>query len=279
LKTLRNNNTALIAKRIVRGLLPPFLVDILRRIQPTARSRFVWDGIYQHRRDVPTLNAGADYDVDQRIDEMVKDARRSLRLVHAGTNNVDWHEALGVLAGLVHSEKGRVRVLDFGGGIGHSFIQLLGTIGATAAVEYQIVELEKMSAAGREFFAHEPRVHFHTEVPVLADGVDIVYLSSVLPYIEDYADLLRSLARVRAPYLLLARFAAGRFPTYAAKQLNLPGQVLAYWFLNTDEIIKILDEVRYSLAYDGLVGPTYDQSNFPESHRMGRMRTMLFVRR
>ncbi len=276
---MRNNSTALIAKRIARGLLPPFLVDILRRTQPVSRPRFVWDGIYKHRRDVPTLNAAEDYDVDQRIDEMVEDARRSLRLVHNTTNNVDWHEALGVLAGLVHCEKGRVRVLDFGGGIGHSFIQLLGTIGETAALEYQIVELDKMSAAGREFFAQEPRVHFHTEVPVLADGVDIVYLSSVLPYIENYADLLRRLARLRAPYLLLARLAAGKFPTYAAKQLNLPGQVLAYWFLNIDEVIQILDEVRYSLAYDGLVGPLYDQSNYPESHRMGRMRTMLFVRR
>ena len=248
-------------------------------MQPMSRSRFVWEGIYKHRRDVPTLNAAEDYDVDQRIDEMVEDARRSLRLVHKVTNNVDWHEALGVLAGLVHSEKGRVRVLDFGGGIGHSFIQLLGTIGETAAVEYQIVELERMSAAGREFFAQEPRVHFHTEVPVLADGVDIVYLSSVLPYIENYADLLRRLARLRAPYLLLGRLAAGKFPTYAAKQLNLPGQVLAYWFLNIDEIIQILNEASYSLAYDGLVGPLYDQSNYPESHRMGRMRTMLFVHR
>jgi len=60
--------------------------------------------------------------------------------------------------------------------------------------------------------------------------------------------------------------------------LNLPGQVLAYWFLNVDEISKILAAVGYSLAYDGLVGPMYDQSNYPESHRMGRMRTMLFVR-
>ena len=44
-------------------------------------------------------------------------ARRSLRLLREGQKTyVEWYEALGVLTGLTHSGKGKVRVLDFGGG-------------------------------------------------------------------------------------------------------------------------------------------------------------------
>src|ERR1700687_3007722 len=124
----------LIAKRIIRGLLPPFVVDMVRYVLPPpvslSRPSFVWEGIYEHLRDVPTVNAAAHYDAEQRIEEMAANARHSLSLMQKGQKTyVEWYEALGVLAATVLNEKGYVRVLDFGGGIGHSFIHLLTTVG------------------------------------------------------------------------------------------------------------------------------------------------------
>ena len=119
---------------------------------------------------------------------------------------------------------------------------------------------------------------FDTSLDGARAAPDIVYANSVLPYIEDYAALLKKLAGLGARYLLVARLAGGSYPTYATRQLNLKGQVLPYWFHNTEEIKGILRSSGYALAYEGLTGPEYDQRNFPASHRVGRMRNLLFRR-
>ena len=62
----------MIAKNIIKGLLPPFVVDAVRRVRPASvsapRRSFVWEGIYEHPHDVPTVNAADNYDVEQRIE-------------------------------------------------------------------------------------------------------------------------------------------------------------------------------------------------------------------
>jgi hypothetical protein len=86
------------------------------------------------------------------------------------------------------------------------------------------------------------------------------------------------LAALRAPWLVLARTAAGDIPTFATRQLNLPGQVIPYWFVNRNEIIDLLRGEGYQLALEGLADREYDQSNFPPAYRIGRMRNLLFAR-
>jgi len=68
-------------------------------------------------------------------------------------------------------------------------------------------------------------------------------------------------------------------PTFASRQLNLPGRVFPYWFLNLGEVIQIMTGAGYRLASDGYGEHHYDVSNFPETHRVGRFRTVLFARR
>ena len=61
--------------------------------------------------------------------------------------------------------------------------------------------------------------------------------------------------------------------------MNLPGRVFPYWFLNLGEVIQIMTGAGYRLASDGHGEHHYDVSNFPETHRVGRLRTVLFARR
>jgi putative methyltransferase (TIGR04325 family) len=253
------------------------LVDLIRRLSPYRQPPFTWEGIYPHLSDVPTENGT--YNCDDRIAEFLEHTGSMLALVCAGEKpDPGWHGEVGLLASVISASRSKVRVLDYGGGLGLAFIQLLATVHGNAAIEYHVVELEKACTAGRQLFADDSRIHFHTSLPSLRDGVDIVYASSVLPYMEDYAELLRQLAALNAPYMLLTQLAAGNFPSYATKQLNLGGQILPYWFLNLEEVIGIVTASGYKLVYEGQAGPEYDQSNFPKTHRIGRMLTLLFVR-
>jgi putative methyltransferase (TIGR04325 family) len=246
----------------------------IRKLWP-APFKPTWDGIYPHLRDVPA--DGTTYDDERRIAEMVEFAQGALAKQRSGQDPALWHETLAVFAGTVAAQGG-VEVLDFGGAMGTAYIHLLATLPRQAQLRYRVVEQEKMCAAGRRLFDGDARISFDSSLDAVKGAPDVVYANSVLPYIEDYAGLLRRLAGLGARHFLIARLAGGSYPTYATRQLNLKGQVLGYWFHNTDEIKGILQSSGYALAYEGLTGPEYDQRNFPATHRVGRMRNLLFRR-
>jgi putative methyltransferase (TIGR04325 family) len=288
------------ARQILKRLMPPLLMDLVRgRIGASPEvAGPTWEGVYSKLTDVPTdrgerlatdssIRAGsgaasaisAAFEDSSRVDMSVGWTRHALSLIGKGqTPSSPWHDALALLAAVVGGRNARVRVLDFGGGVGLGFAYVLATLRTSTAIDYHVVELEKMAAAGRELFTHDPRITFHISIPTFSEGVDIVYMSSVLEYIDDYAGLLRQLAGLGASHILLAQSAVGRIPTYATRQMNVRGHSLPYWFINIDELVGTLSASGYSLAYEADAGPHYDQSNFPETHRIGRMRNLLFIR-
>ncbi|MFN8625568.1 MAG: methyltransferase, TIGR04325 family [Candidatus Binatia bacterium] len=265
-----------VLRRFAKAILPPALIDLIRGRPLLSQPQFTWQGIYSHLRDVPTHNS--DYDDPQEVQKHVAWTRAALNEFHSGRQPHLWHEPLGIIAASLAAETGLVRILDFGGGVGSGFVHLLATLPNRSLVEYHNVDLPHMCEAGRNLFKLDDRIAFYTHIPAVRSRCDIVYANSVLQYVEDYKGLLHDLASLNARYILLARLAAGSFPTYATKQLNLRGKVLPYWFLNFDELVSILARAGYRLAYHGLAHEVFDQSNFPKTHRVGRMRNVLFVR-
>ena len=248
---------------------------LARRLFP-APFKPTWDGVYARLKDVPA--DGSSYDDERRIGEMRRFAEAALAKQRGGIDPALWHDALAVLAGAIAAERGRVEVLDFGGALGTAYIHLLATLPREVPLRHCIVDQPKMCAAGARLFEGDGRVSFRSSLADAGGTPDIVYANSVLPYIEDYAGALHLLAARGAKFLLLGRFAGGSYSTYATRQLNLSGQVLGYWFHNSAEVKGILRDAGYGLAYEGLTGPEYDQRNFPQSHRVGRMQNLLFVR-
>lgn len=259
---------------VLQSFVPPAVPALLRRIWPTMRHP-IWKGIYRHCRDVPAF--GGTYDDQRRVIEMSEEAERLFSDIQKGKKLTLWHQMLASVAALVAADRGSIRVIDFGGGMGTGFLQLLTTLPPGTAIRYDVIEMEKMCSAGRELYKNEPRICFHASLDDCAPAPDIVYVNSALQYVDDYAGQLRGLAALNAPWLLLARLAAGNIPTFATQQMNLPGQLLPYWFLNLDEVVTILSNTGYRLAFDGVTEREYEQSNFPETHRIGQMRDLMFA--
>jgi putative methyltransferase (TIGR04325 family) len=270
-----------IYRDFVKQFIPPILITSLRGLPIFPKPRFVWEGIYAHRRDVPTQNNSYDDAVEVR--KQYDWTRAGLDLVNAGKLADLRHELLAVVAAIATARAGAVSILDFGGAVGSGYVQLMATLPMNAAIQYCVVDLPNMCAAGRGLFAGDPRITFQTRLPTLddrldEDRLDIVYASSVLQYIDDYCELLQQLASARAAFILLGQLAAGDIPTFATKQMNLGKKIMAYWFLNRDEVVGAFAAAGYKLVYEGLSDLEYDQSNFPETHRIGRMRNLLFRR-
>ena len=245
---------------------------LAKRLKPKA---YVWDGVYAHRRDVPTHR---DQYTGELIDEMMTATSRALEQWQAGQKPVLWHECLAVVAGAASAGRKRLTVVDFGGGAGSAFVQLISSLPSKMDLECVVVDSHEMGDRGRSLFGNDRRIRFVTSLAEAPAQPDIVYVNGVLPYIDDYDQLLGEMAALQPRFILLARLAAGSNPTFASRQLNLPGRVFAYWFHNLDELIGILQRRGYTLVSNSYSEHQYDVSNFPDTHRVARFRNVLFAR-
>jgi putative methyltransferase (TIGR04325 family) len=186
---------------------------------------------------------------------------------------------LPLLLAAAYSDKtSSVRILDFGGGMGVSYVHAASAVPQPERIEYHIVEKPQVCREGRRLFANDARVHFHEEIPDFLAGLDVVYINSALQYVDDYRLLLRRLCALSPRFIFLARCSAGDIPTYATAQVTLPGQRLPYWFINKDELEAIFASFGYRPVFLCRGSYRLDQSNFEERYRIGSACNALFAK-
>lgn len=268
-------------KQWVLRLAPPVLVDLYRRLRrrPAAAAP-IWQGIHRAHRDVP--RSGAGYGDPGLVQEtlahtegVIAGTRRYGTIPTAVTGE---HTLLPLLASVLCKGSGRVRVLDFGGGMGVAYVHLVSSVPSCGVIDYHIVEHEAVCEAGARLFESDPRVHFHASLPDDLPALDVVHVSSALQYVENYVGLLARLCAYGSTYVLFVKLSAGDIPTYATAQTNLPGMTVPYWFIDVKEIVRLMSLGGYSLIFKGALEREYRQDNFPAEYRLGRACNLLFAR-
>ena len=248
----------------------------------------LWEGVYSSFQEVPVIGPGfkgenwlhnslsktagyRDLAQNESTVPMVTGYRESL---------------LPVIAGLVYGRARRTRILDFGGGIGFSYFQVIKALPRIDGLEYHIVELEQVCREGESFFKEENNIVFHKNLPEYASGYfDIVHMGSSLQYVDHWQDLLADLCAYSPGYFLLSNIPAGDIPTYATAQ-NYHGSKIACWFFNVNEIIDIFWENQFELVFKssfftkiyGIEQP-YPQENFDQKFRIQYPCILVFQRK
>jgi putative methyltransferase (TIGR04325 family) len=198
-----------------------------------------------------------------------------------------FHEGLlPFIVAMIHSEKGKVKLLEFGGGIGFSYYQVMGGLPEHKEVEFHVVELDEVCQSGSDFFHGEPGIAFHNSLAdCVTDYFDIVHVGSSLQYIEDWKGILKTLCCLQPDYLMLTNIPAGDIPTYATAQ-NYYDTTIASWFFNAQESIDSVIMYDFDLSFKSTyitkimgVEQPYPQDNFPERYRVGYPCSMLFKRK
>jgi len=243
------------------------------------RVRFNWQGVYERFADVPA-QGGFDDEVwaretHQYTERIMQECAKADRLPALVDDN-----ALLAMLLAVSSEAGasRLRVLDFGGGMGMSYVLSAASMSRPEALEYHIVENPRICQEGAKVFSADKRVHFHERIPETLPDLHLVYINSALQYVEDYRSLLRTLCALSPRFVLLARCSAGNIPTYATAQVTLPGKRLPYWFIDIHELVSILAESDYAPHFTARGSYPLNQSNFEERYRVGFACNLLFAR-
>lgn len=245
----------------------------------------IWEGVFSHYDDVPKKGDGFSSD-------FWKERNRS-RVV-AALNQVRSDEypeiakfreyVLTIVIAMHMPPKGIVRILDFGGGIGNSYIPLMSNIIDLDRVEFHIIDNDKLCNEGIELFKGGPSPIFHSELPNNDSEFDIVHIGSVLPYICDWRSMIARLSEYKPRHILFSDFMAGNIPTFATMQ-NSFGDTIPHWFFNVDEVIsfveglgmKLLFKAPYVGRFLGQEGPL-PMDNFDPVYRLEHACHLLFGR-
>lgn len=267
-------------RSLIKRLIPPIIIDlyyILKRRK--FHKKYIWNGIYKKFSDVPITGEG--YQENSLAKETLEYTSSILNSSYSQpfipTIVTEEHAFLPFLVSILCSYQKGIKVLDFGGGMGVSYIYLLLCATNAKEISYYVVENENLVKNCSQLFPNS-NIQFYSSLPTEPENVDLVYISSALQYIENYASLLDRLCQYKPKYLLFNKLSTGEMPTYATCQQNLPETKIAYWFINVFEIIKIMSDKGYSLIFKNTLDREYNQDNFPKEYRMHRTSNLLFKR-
>lgn len=269
-------------KTFVKRLAPPVLLDIYRTARDGGTFGPIWSGVYPDHRAVPVKGLGHEDErwvrQSENLAHILLAAARNGATIPANVRGR--HVLLPLVATSVcRRNDARVRILDFGGSMGTDFIHLSSSLSMPCDVDYYVVEGKQICDVAKGIFSEDPRIHFSSSLPAESDRFDIVLVGSTLQYVEEYKSLLGRLSAYEAEYILLSNLPAGDIEaTYATEQRNLNGSVVAAWFFRVSDVVGAMEENGYSLLFKAASEEEWDQSNFPESRRIGRPCHLLFGR-
>jgi putative methyltransferase (TIGR04325 family) len=240
------------------------------------QPRSDWEGVYDRFEDVPVQGGGFNDDawtVDtRRLTELARNeyAARGHAVLHGDA------ALLPLIAASLAAARA-LRVLDFGGGMGISFLQLCAALTEPTRLEYHVVETPRLCAEGERLHAGDMRIRFHATLPTLPDP-DIVYVNSALQYVRDVPELVKTLCSLAPKFILLVRCSAGTTRTFATAQVTLPGKRIPYWFLNLEELAAQFRGLGYALAFAARSSAELHQAALPPECRQGSTMNLLFSR-
>lgn len=231
----------------------------------------VWEGVYERFSEVPVRGQGFD------SGEWVQ-AAEAFTQSHVAVPGMTSRPALAAAVRECSARRDVVRVLDFGGGAGAAYVELRRLAG-DACLEHVVVERTRLAARGRSLFAGDPAIRFVDSLPATDAQFDLIYLGSVLQYIEDHAALFQVLAGYGAEWLVLDDVPAGDIPDYVTGQYNVQGSVIPYRFFNLPQLILLIGAHGYALHTRHESTRAYHQDNFPPGYRLRHGCSLLFEHR
>lgn len=211
----------------------------------------LWEGVYESFSEVPIAGpgfSGGDW-LEQSTEKL--EELRSLAAKNGSVSQLTGYteSLLPVVAAMVQAKLKTVRILDFGGGLGFSYYQVLQGLPSSAGLEFHIIDIEAVCAAGELIFSDEPQIVFHSALTDVADQrFDIVHIGSSLQYIGLWQEQLTKLCRLEPEYVLMANIPAGDIETFATAQ-NYYGSKIACWFFSVADLTESMSDNGFELVF------------------------------
>jgi putative methyltransferase (TIGR04325 family) len=116
--------------------------------------------------------------------------------------------SFGLLTGLLSStieNNNELNVLDFGGSLGSTYFQNKD-LRCFKSIKWSIVEQEKFVKCGKDYFENEElKFYYSIEECLSKRSPNVIILSGVLQYIENYVEIINQINEIRFDYIIIDR--------------------------------------------------------------------------
>lgn len=191
------------------------------------------------------------------------------------------HCSLAMLIASAYSSESGLRILDFGGGMG--LMYLMAFHETSRALDYLVIENSEICQAARKLFEYDPQIRFRSQIPVNCE-LDILYVNSVLQYIDEWEALITELCELSPEYILFDDLYAGDIPNFISVQKYYES-LIPHRFYNVGDFIQEVEKNNYQLQLKHKhTSPILGKStalplaNFPNEFQLDYACTLLFKR-
>jgi putative methyltransferase (TIGR04325 family) len=160
------------------------------------------------------------------------------------------HISYAYVLALTAHKKDSISVLDWGGALGHYYLVAKAVLPGVD-IDFHVKEVPLMAKAGEQL---NPEVNWYDDETCLERDYDLVMMTGSIPYMEDWADVLRRIARSIKGYLFISRLpVVEHSPSFVAIQRLYNSQML-HQQINQTELLETVGETGLTLVREFVVG-------------------------
>lgn len=243
----------------------------------------VWEGVFKSFSE-----AGGDldaFDSDIWIEKQKKKIKNVFNEYEKG-NTFSRDYPLPLVLAMVLAQKKKVSVLDFGGGMGMQYLDVLGKVpNAKESVEYVILDGNVTIRNVPNFMNQFKKLRYYSDLTQVKRKFDIVHIGSTLQYIEDWRGLLTYLVQKFDPlYFVFSDLMTGNIPTFVSHQIFY-GKRIPHIFLSSRNFLEYVQRYNYKIIFHSkfiheILGQEKIFPNFglPKCFQLDRPSHLVFMR-
>lgn len=210
----------------------------------------IWDGVYDDFVQVPKCGEG--FESKRWTEATYAKTKKCLSLLKkddfTNPNTKGNLTPFSIVSSIIYAKKKSLKVLDFGGGMGLSFLELSSVLPKNKNLTYVIVENNQVNTKSKDIYKKNKKIKFTNVLPKNYN-FDIVYMSSVLQFVENWQELIDTLAKYNAKYFIFNDLPSGNIEsTYASAQNHYESKIPC-WFFKLDEIVNKMKFNGYEVIF------------------------------
>ena len=221
----------------------------------------IWEGIYKEFSDLGEL--GNAHDSRRWHESELKKINEQISNFNRGIINSNFIEnILSVLAGSICNLNNTIKILDFGGGLGHSYFPLRLNLPDCFKLKYLIIENKSLCKLGKKINKDFEEIFFNSQIK--EQKVDLIFAKSSLHYVSNWEQLLKQFRKLSPEYLIISDLPASEIKTFVTSQKYYNYKIpVRFW--NINEFLNFMDSLDYKLIYRSKLGGSNHYLKFLKS--------------
>lgn len=237
----------------------------------------IWEGIYKEFSDLGELENAHDSNTWheselKKINQQISNFNRGI------VNSSSIENLLSVLVGSIYNLNNTIRILDFGGGLGHSYFPLRINLPDCFNLKYLIVENKSMCKLGNEVNKDFDEIFFYSRIK--EQKVDLIFAKSSLHYVSNWKQLLKKFKKLSPKYLIISDLPASENKTFVTSQKYYDYKIpVRFW--NINEFLNFMDSMGYKLIYRHKIRNHYLKflNHFEKDYKLDYFSDLIFKKK